>query len=260
MRRPRPTSTVPAVLAVFLTLAVCPLPAPAADAREYDVLVRGGAIYDGSGKPPRRGEVGIRGDRIAAVGDLAGAKGKVVVDARGLAVAPGFINMLSWSNESLLADGRSQSEIRQGVTTQILGEGWSWGPVNGAIKKRMKKEQTDFKYEIEWTTLSDFLYFLQRRKVSCNVASFLGATTVREYVLGLEDRKPTAKQLEQMRRLVEREMRAGALGIASALEYAPSYYADTRELIELCKVAARYRGKYISHMRSEGARLLEGID
>jgi N-acyl-D-amino-acid deacylase len=256
MRRPRQST----VLAVFLALAIFPSSGPAREGKEYDVLVRGGMLYDGTGKPARRGDVGIRGDRIVSVGDLAGAKGKVVVDARGLAVAPGFINMLSWSNDSLLADGRSQSEIRQGVTTQIMGEGWSWGPVNDAIKKRMKKEQTDFKYEIEWTSLSDYLYFLQRRKVSCNVASFLGATTVREYVLGLEDRKPTAMQMEQMRKLVEREMRAGALGIASALEYPPSYYADTQELIELCKVAARYRGKYISHMRSEGAGLLEGID
>jgi N-acyl-D-amino-acid deacylase len=226
----------------------------------FDILIRGGNVYDGSGKKPRRADVGIRGDRIASVGDLAGAAGKVVINAKGLAVAPGFINMLSWSTESLLADGRSQSEIRQGVTTQIMGEGWSWGPVNAAIKKRMKADQADFKYEIEWTTLSDYLYFLQRRKISTNVASYLGATTVREYVIGLENRKATPEQMEQMRKLVEREMRAGALGIASALEYAPSYYADTKELIELCKVAARYKGKYISHMRSEGNRLLEGID
>src|SRR5947199_4576278 len=168
--------------------------------------------------------------------------------------------MLSWSTDSLLVDGRGQSEVRQGVTTQIMGEGWSWGPVNAAIKKRMKAEQTDIKYEIEWSTLGEYLYFLQRKGISQNVASFLGATTVREYVLGLGNKKPTAHELEQMRRLVEREMRDGALGIASALEYAPAYYADTRELIELCKVAARYKGKYISHMRSEGERLLEGID
>jgi N-acyl-D-amino-acid deacylase len=141
-----------------------------------------------------------------------------------------------------------------------MGEGWSWGPVNPAIKKRMKAEQTDIKYDIEWNTLSDYLYFLQRKGVSQNVASFLGATTVREYVLGLGNKKPTADELGQMRRLVEREMRDGALGIATALEYAPAYYADTEELIELCKVAARYKGKYITHMRSEGERLLEGID
>ncbi len=239
-------------------------PAPAADevrpGPAHDVLIRGGTVHDGSGKPGRRADVGIRGDRIAAIGELVGAKAKVVIEARGLAVAPGFINMLSWSNESLLADGRSQSEVRQGVTTQIMGEGWSWGPVNEAIKKRMKAEQTDFKHDIEWTTLSDYLYFLERRKVSCNVASFLGATTVREYVIGLENKKATPRQMEQMRKLVEREMRGGALGIASALEYPPAYYADTQELIELCKVAARYKGKYITHMRSEGARLLEAID
>ncbi len=229
-------------------------------AEPYDVLIRGGTVYDGSGRPPRRVDVALRADRIAGLGDLRGATAKVIIDARGSAVAPGFINMLSWSVDSLLADGRGQSEIRQGVTTEIMGEGWSWGPVNPAIKKRMKAEQTDFKYDIEWTTLADYLSYLQRRGVSPNVASFLGATTVREYVLGLENRKPTPEELQRMRDLVERAMREGALGIASALEYAPAYYADTDELIELCRVAAKYQGKYITHMRSEGDRLLEGID
>jgi N-acyl-D-amino-acid deacylase len=226
----------------------------------FDVLIRGGTVYDGTGKAPRPADVGIRGDKIVLIGDLSTAFAKVVVDARGLAVAPGFINMLSWSCDSLLADGRGQSEIRQGVTTQIMGEGNSWGPVNDAIKKRMKADQTDIKYDIEWNTLGDYLYFLQRKGVSQNVASFLGAATVREYVIGLENKKPTAEQMEQMRKLVEREMRDGALGIGSALEYAPAYYADTEELIEMCKVAAKYKGKYITHMRSEGVRLLEGID
>src|SRR5262249_9084575 len=192
----------------------------------FDVLIRGGTVYDGSGEAPRRVDVGPRGDRVAAVGDLAKATAKTVVEAKDLAVAPGFINMLSWSTDSLLADGRGQSEIRQGVTTQIMGEGNSWGPVNDAIKKRMKNEQVDIKYDIEWQTLSEYLYFLQRKGVSHNVASYLSATTVREYVLGLDNKKPTAEEMEQMRRLVEREMKGGALGIASALEYAPAYYAD----------------------------------
>jgi N-acyl-D-amino-acid deacylase len=225
-----------------------------------DVLIRGGTVYDGSGSRPVRADVGVKGDKIVAVGGLARARARAVIDARALAVAPGFINMLSWSNESLLADGRSQSEIRQGVTTEVMGEGWSMGPLNDAIKRRMKAEQTDIRYDIEWTTLGDYLRWLERVKVSTNVASFLGAGTVREYVVGLDNRKATPAELKRMRQLVEREMRDGALGIASALEYAPHYYADTEELIELCKVAARYKGKYISHMRSEGARLLEGID
>jgi N-acyl-D-amino-acid deacylase len=227
---------------------------------DFDILLRNGTVYDGSGKPPRRDDLAMRGDRIVAIGDLANATAKTVIDAKGLAVAPGFINMLSWSTESLLVDGRGQSEIRQGVTTEIMGEGWSWGPVNAAIKARMKREQTDIKYDIEWTTLSDYLYFLQRKGVSHNVASYLGAATVREYVIGLENKKPTTQPMEQMRQLVEREMRDGALGIGTALEYAPAYYADTEELIELCKVAAKHQGKYITHMRSEGERLLEGID
>jgi N-acyl-D-amino-acid deacylase len=250
----------PVFIATLVVVSLFVSTSRAADKAPFDVLIRNGDFHEGSGKMPHQTDLGICGDRIVAVGDLSGSTAKVDIDAKGLAVAPGFINMLSWSTDSLLADGRSQSEIRQGVTTQIMGEGWSWGPVNAAIKKRMKAEQTDFKYEIEWTTLSDYLYFLQRRKISTNVASYLGATTVREYVIGLENRKATPEQMEQMRNLVEREMRAGALGIASALEYAPSYYADTAELVELCKVAARYKGKYISHMRSEGNRLLEGID
>jgi N-acyl-D-amino-acid deacylase len=246
--------------ALYMNLGPSTAAEPPSPDDKFDVLIRGGTIYDGSGKPPRRADVGINGDRITAVGDLATATAKTVVNAKGSAVAPGFINMLSWSTDSLLADGRGQSEIRQGVTTEIMGEGWSWGPVNDAIKKRMKAEQVDIKYDIEWQSLGDYLYFLQRKGVSHNVASFLGATTVREYVLGLENKKPSPQELEQMRRLVEREMRDGALGIASALEYAPAYYADTEELIALCQVAARYRGKYITHMRSEGPRLLEGID
>jgi N-acyl-D-amino-acid deacylase len=247
-------------LVLVLTLALVAGARQTPAAEKYDVLIRGGTVYDGSGKPPQKADVALRADQIIAVGDLAGATANTVVDATGLAVAPGFINMLSWSTDSLLADGRGQSEIRQGVTTQIMGEGWSWGPVNDAIRKRMKAEQIDFKYEIEWQTLSEYLYFLERKGVSHNVASFLGATTVREYVLGQQNKKPTAEELATMRRLVEIEMKAGALGIASALEYAPAYYADTEELIELCKVAARYQGKYITHMRSEGMRLLEGID
>jgi N-acyl-D-amino-acid deacylase len=242
---------------LFLTMS-----ATSADASApvFDVLIRGGDLYDGSGGPPVRADVAIIKDKIAAIGDLANAGAHHVLDARGLAVAPGFINMLSWSNESLIADGRGQSELREGVTTQIMGEGWSMGPVNDAIKKRMKREQTDIRYEIEWTTLADYLHWLERAGITQNVASYIGATTIREYVIGLENRKASPADLERMRRLVEIEMRQGALGIATALEYAPAYYADTEELIELCKVAARYRGKYISHMRSEGERLLEGID
>jgi N-acyl-D-amino-acid deacylase len=226
----------------------------------YDVVIRGGTVYDGTGAAGRRADVGIRGDRIAALGDLSSASAATVVDASGLAVAPGFINMLSWSTESLLVDGRSQGEIRQGVTTQIFGEGSSMGPLNDAMKKRAYEQMGDIKFDITWTTLSEYLKELERRGVSQNVASFVGATTIREHVIGLEDRKPTPAQLEEMRRLVRVEMEAGALGIGSSLIYAPAFYASTEELIELSKVAARYRGKYISHMRSEGGRLLEAVD
>jgi N-acyl-D-amino-acid deacylase len=227
---------------------------------EFDVVIRGGTVYDGSGSEGRQVDVAIKGDRIAGLGDFKTAKTKTTVDASGLAVAPGFINMLSWSNESLIQDGRSQSEIRQGVTTEIMGEGESMGPVNERVREHMLKQQKDIKYEIKWNTLSEYLRYLEARGVSCNVASFIGATTIRENVIGFEDKQPTPEQLEQMREHVRREMEAGALGIGTSLIYPPAFYAKTEELIELCKVAVKYQGKYISHMRSEGNRLLEAVD
>ncbi len=225
----------------------------------FDVVIRGGTVYDGTGAPGRRADVALRGDRIVSVGTLDGAKAATVIDASGLAVSPGFINMLSWSTESLLVDGRSQGEIRQGVTAEIFGEGSSMGPLTPAMKQRIVKEQGDLKYDITWTTLSEYLKDLERRGVSPNVASYIGAATIREYVVGLDDRAPTADELERMRGLVRQEMEAGALGIGSALIYAPGFYAKTEELIELCKAAAPYRGKYITHMRSEGNRLEESV-
>ena len=233
---------------------------PARQPPAFDILIRGGTVYDGTGAPGRRADVGVRGDRITRIGDLSGSSATSVVDASGLAVAPGFINMLSWSTESMLVDGRSQGELREGVTTQIFGEGSSMGPWTAEMKRRALEQMGDLKYDITWTTLSEYLRTLESRGVSQNVASFIGATTIREYVIGLEDRKPTAEQLDQMRALVRQEMEAGALGIGSSLIYAPAFYASTEELIELCKVAARYRGKYISHMRSEGNRLIEAVD
>ncbi len=223
-------------------------------------VIRGGTVYDGTGSPGRVADVVIRGDRIERVGDASSLEAETVVDARGLAVAPGFINMLSWSTESLLVDGRSQGEVRQGVTTQIMGEGWSMGPLTDAMKKRMKEDQADLKFDVVWTTLAEYLAHLEKKGVSQNVASYVGAATIREHVIGLDDRPPTPAELETMRGLVEKEMRAGALGIGTSLIYAPGFYAKTEELIELCKVAARYQGKYISHLRSEGDRFLEAID
>jgi len=226
----------------------------------FDVLISGGTVYDGTGGPGRRVDVGIRGDRIVAIGALTEATAPTVVDAHGLAVAPGFINMLSWSTVSLIADGRSQSEIRQGVTTEIFGEGTSMGPLNPEMRRLLIAGQTDIKFEVPWTTLSEYLTYLERRGISPNVASFIGAATIRTHVLALDDVQPTPAQLDEMRALVRREMAAGALGIGSALIYAPGTYAHTAELIEMSKVAAQYRGKYISHMRSEGTHLLEAVD
>ena len=244
----------------FLALTTLTLVAAAETPAPFDLIIKGGTVYDGTGSDGRKADVAIRGDRIAGVGNFASADGKTVIDARDLAVAPGFINMLSWSTESLLQDGRSQSEIRQGVTTEIMGEGESMGPLNDRMKARILQQQRDIKFEIKWNTLAEYLRYLESRGVSCNVASFLGATTVREYVIGLEDKQPTPQQLDEMRALVKREMEAGALGIGTSLIYPPAFYARTEELIELCKVAAKYRGKYISHMRSEGNQVLKALD
>jgi N-acyl-D-amino-acid deacylase len=254
-------------LGAFLTIVFGPAVAGFAQDRssspgpaDFDVIIKNGTIYDGTGAEPKHADVAIRGDRIAGVGDFKTAKAKTIIDAKGLAVAPGFINMLSWSVASLIQDGRSQSEIRQGVTTEIMGEGESMGPVNDRVREHMLRQQGDIKYEIKWNTLAEYLRYLEGRGVSCNVASFIGATTIRENVVGFEDKPPTPEQLEQMRQLVRKEMEAGALGIGTSLIYPPAFYAKTEELIELCKVAAKYQGKYISHMRSEGNRLLEALD
>jgi N-acyl-D-amino-acid deacylase len=229
-----------------------------------DVLIRGGAIYDGLGGEPFNGDVLLRGGAIAAVApggiDAATARGAEAIDAGGLAVAPGFINVLSWAGESLLVDGRSQSDIRQGVTLEVLGEGWSMGPWNDAQKRECVEQQGDLRYAVAWTTLGEYLDHLVRRGVSCNVASFVGATTVRIHELGYADRRPTAEELERMKALVRGALHEGALGVSSALIYVPATFADTDELVALASVAAECGGLYISHIRNEGDQLLEAFD
>jgi len=226
----------------------------------YDVLIKNGTVYDGAGAAPIKADVAIKDDRIVAIGNLKNARALTVIDARGLAVAPGFINMLSWSVTSLIADGRSQSEIRQGVTTEIFGEGSSMGPLNAEMKRRALADQGDIKFDIPWTTLSEYLTYMEKRGVTPNIASFIGAGTVRTYVIGLEDKKATPAQLAEMREVVRREMESGALGIGSSLIYAPDTYASTEELIEMCKEASKYQGKYISHIRNEGDDLIEAVE
>jgi N-acyl-D-amino-acid deacylase len=225
----------------------------------FDVLIKGGTVYDGTGGEPRQADIGIIGDRIIAVGNLQNARAGSVVDATNLAVAPGFINMLSHSETSLIVDGRSMSELKQGVTTQIFGES-SMGPLTQEMKDRRVAQQGDLKYDIVWTTLSEYLTYLERRGISQNVASFIGAPTLREYVIGLDDKPPTPEQLEKMRQLVRQEMEAGALGVTTALIYPPATFAKTDELIEMSKVAAKYKGKYIAHIRSEADQLSEAVE
>ena len=242
------------LLPLMILLTACATTSP-----RYDVVIRNGMIYDGSGGAPYAGSVAIDGDRIAAVGDVRGS-GRREIDAKGMAVAPGFINMLSWATESLIVDGRAMADVKQGVTLEVMGEGWSMGPLNEAMKADIEKYQGDIKYKVEWTSLREYLDWLVSRGISVNVASFVGATTVRMHVLGEVDRAPDAEELEQMRALVRKAMEDGALGVGSSLIYAPAFYAKTEELIELTKAAAPYGGMYISHMRSEGARLLEAVD
>ncbi len=225
----------------------------------HDLVIRGGTIYDGSGGTPFAGDVAINGDRITAIGNVA-ARGREEIDAAGLAVAPGFINMLSWATTSLIADGRSQSDIRQGVTLEVFGEGWSLGPVNDAMRREQTEQQGDIKYDITWTTLAEALDTIAARGISTNIASFVGAATVRIHELDHDDRRPTPEELDRMRALVDAAMRDGALGVGSALIYSPATYADTDELVALAEAAGRHGGMYISHMRSEGNRLVEAVD
>ena len=245
----------------FATLGGLSLVAPGCSREPaYDVVIRNGTIYDGSGRLPFRGDLAMNGDTIAAVGERVSGSGRVDIDADGLAVAPGFINMLSWATESLIHDGRSQSDLRQGVTLEVFGEGESMGPLNDAMKRKLRERQHDVTYDIEWTTLGEYLSFLERRGISPNVASFVGATTVRIHELGYEDRAPTRDELERMKHRVRQAMEEGALGVGSSLIYAPAFYARADELIALAGAAAPYGGMYISYIRGEGVGILGALD
>ncbi|WP_295638854.1 D-aminoacylase [Novosphingobium sp.] len=231
----------------------------AAKPQTYDVIVRGGTIYDGTGGTPYRGDVAIRGDHIVGVGHVSGTAARVI-DARGLAVAPGFINMLSWANESLIADPRGLSDTMQGVTLEVMGEGWSMGPWTPAMAKLEEARQGDIKFKVQWSTLAQYQEWLTKRGIAPNIASFVGATTVRIHELGEGDVDPNPEQLKRMQALVRAAMNDGAMGVGSSLIYAPATYAETPELIALASAAHQCGGMYISHMRSEGDKLLESVD
>jgi N-acyl-D-amino-acid deacylase len=248
---------------VFVAIAASLLASSAsaqAPAESYDLLIDNGTIYDGSGEAPFVGDVGLRGDRIVYVGPQAPGTARKTLDASGMAVSPGFINMLSWANESLIEDGRGLSDTVQGVTLEVFGEGQSMGPWNSKMKQLELKRQGDIKYPIRWTTLGEYLEYMQRKGVTPNLASFVGAATVRIHELGEDDIDPTPEQLARMRSLVREAMKEGALGVGSSLIYAPAYYAETPELIAITQEAAKCGGMYISHMRNEGLELLEAID
>ena len=243
-----------AAAAALALIAACSSPA------EYDIVLRGGTIYDGSGQAPFVGDLAIKGDVVAAIGDLSAARGKTEIRVEGLAVAPGFINMMCWGNESLIEDGRSQSDIRQGVTLEVMGEGESMGPLNDRMKKEMLERQGDIKYAIEWTTLGEYLQYLERRGVSPNVASFIGAATPRIYVIGQDDRPPTAEELKRMQNWFGRPWRRARSAWPLRWSIRRDSFAKTDELIALAKAAAEYDGMYISHLRSEGAQLIESLE
>jgi len=238
---------VPVIFLFIWAVAGCSAP-------DYDVIISNGMIYDGNGGEPFSGDIGIRADTIAAIGDLSSFKGAVEIDAGGKAIAPGFINMLSWATGNLLKDGRSMGDIVQGVTLEVFGEGWSEGPLNEAMKDDAGDDRPD------WTTLREYLAKLETQGISTNVASFVGATTVRIHEIGFDNRPPTPEELDRMKALVRQAMEEGAMGVGSSLIYAPAFYASTEELIELSKVAAEYDGMYISHMRSEGNQLMEALE
>lgn len=225
----------------------------------FDLLIKGGTVYDGRGGAPVLADVAIQGDVVALVGDLGDAEAAEVIDAAGFAVAPGFINLLSHSYFTVLHDPRSLGELKQGVTTQLFGEGWSMGPLTDQMQKTLITMRGNLEFEVTWTRLSEYLSHVEKRGVSQNVASLIGATTIRIHVIGYEDRSSTLEEQERMEALVEEEMADGAFGIGSALIYAPGSYAPTKELIGLCRAASRYQGKYFSHLRSEGNAFLEGV-
>ena len=259
MNSPAPKNNRISRLAVsFLALSV--LLTSCSEPVTHDLILRGGNVYDGSGSDPFVGDIAIDGDKIIALGDIGDATATLEIDVQGLAVAPGFVNMMSWANESLIHDGRSQSDIRQGVTLEIMGEGSSMGPLNDSMRAGMVSQQSDIVYDVEWTSLAEYLEFLERRGVSPNVASFIGAGTPRDYVIGKEDRPPTDEEMDQMRELVGFAMEEGALGVASSLMYPPGLFADTSELVELSKIASEYNGLYASHMRDEGAHMIAAIE
>lgn len=245
--------TLSILLIIYCALVSC-------NTKNYDTIIRNGLVYDGNGGAAFKADIGVKNDTIAFIGDLSKASAKNEVDAKGMAVTPGFINMLSWSPVSLIEDGRSQGEIREGVTLEVFGEGESMGPLNAKMKKDLQDDQPLFKFKVDWNTLGEYMQSMEKKGISCNIASFVGATTIRTNVIGEDNRDPSPAELDHMKTLVKQAMEEGALGVGTSLIYPPAFFAKTNELIELCKAAAPYGGGYISHMRSEGNKLNEAVE
>lgn len=251
----------PTVIIIALVLvAVAGTPGLKAQTDEYDIVIANGKIVDGTGNPWFYGDVAIRGGRIVKVGRVDPARAKRTIDARGLIVAPGFIDMLGQSEQNLLIDPRAESKVFQGITTEVTGEGGSAAPLNDYILKELDPFLKHFKLTADWRTLGEYFARLERSRSAINLATYVGATQVRQYVLHDENRAPTAAELDQMRALVARAMEDGAVGISTSLVYAPAFYAKTEELIELAKVASSYGGVYATHMRNESNSIIPAID
>lgn len=246
------------LLAPLALLLATGASAPAADS--YDLVIRNGTIIDGSGGAPFVGDVAITADRIVAVAPNIAGTAKRTIDATGLTVTPGFVNMLSWATESLIEDGAGESDIRQGVTLEVMGEGNSMGPYTETMARLEKERQGDIKYDVDWRTLGQYFDKMEKRGIAPNIASFVGATTVRVHALGEGDVDPTPAQLAAMQNIVRFAMNEGAMGVGSSLIYAPAFYAETPELIALASASAQCGGMYISHIRNESDKLTEAVD
>jgi N-acyl-D-amino-acid deacylase len=243
-----------------LALATTLILTSACSKPEHDVIIRGGTLYDGSGGASITADLAIDDDKISQIGDLDDHRGRTEINAEGLAVAPGFINMLSWANESLIQDGRSLSDIHQGVTLEVMGEGTSMGPMNESMREERIERQNDIKYEVPWTTLGEYLQHMEDRGISTNIASFIGASTVRIHEMGYQDRDPSDEEIQNMKKHVRLAMQEGAMGLGSSLPYIPAPFATTEELIALTEVVAEFDGMYISHIRNEGDDVFDAVD
>jgi N-acyl-D-amino-acid deacylase len=244
----------------FLMIFIFSLLIISCGAPDYDLFIKNANVIDGSGNKAFEADIAIKEGRIVEISKNLTGSSKLLINAKGLTVTPGFIDMLSWACGPILYDGNVESVVQQGITTAIFGEGWSMGPVNDSVRTEMMGWWPEYEIQYNWETLADYLKYVEEKGTSVNVGSYVGATTVRMFEIGFKDRKATNEELQRMKELVRKEMKAGAFGLASSLVYTPAFYADTQELTELAKMAAEYNGVYASHLRSESSDFISALD